>query len=78
MTGYSEFDHHIQTVNGSKVFISDNFSATLTNDGSHLDSKLYPFDLMNTSLSPGVRKADRTSGFTSSTTIITNYKKQPN
>ncbi|WP_416212597.1 Calx-beta domain-containing protein [Nostoc sp. ChiQUE01b] len=56
ISGYSEFDRHIQTVNGSKVFVGDNFSATLTKDGSHLDSKLYPFDLMNTSLSPGVRK----------------------
>ncbi|WP_334850671.1 PKD domain-containing protein [Nostoc sp.] len=56
ISGYSEFDHHIQTVNGSKLFIGDNFTATLTNDGSHLDSKLYPFDLMSTSLSPSVRK----------------------
>ncbi|MCC5669342.1 PKD domain-containing protein [Nostoc sp. CHAB 5784] len=56
INGYSEFDRYIKTVNGSKVFVGDNFSATLTPNGNHLDSKLYPFDLMNASLLPGVRK----------------------
>jgi hypothetical protein len=34
----------------------DGFTAQLTPDGSHLDSRYYPYDLMNTRLAPGVRK----------------------
>jgi DNA/RNA endonuclease G (NUC1) len=56
ISGYSAFDNHIQTLNGSRSFIRDNISATLTPDGSHLDPKLYPYDLMNPTLTPGVRK----------------------
>jgi DNA/RNA endonuclease G (NUC1) len=52
INGYSEFDQHIK--NG--IFTTDTFSTKLTPDGSHLDSTLYPYDLMNTSLKPGVRK----------------------
>ncbi|MFE1747814.1 hypothetical protein [Coleofasciculus sp. H7-2] len=48
--GYSTFDSHIQTINGSQLFVSDNFTATLTPDNSHLDSKLYPYDLMGLKL----------------------------
>jgi DNA/RNA endonuclease G (NUC1) len=56
INGYSEFDKHIKngkfiptdSPNGAKI--------TLTPDGSHLDSTLYPYDLMNTSLKPGIRK----------------------
>ncbi len=60
INGYNGFDHHIQTVNDSKLFVGDNFSATLTPDGSHLDSKVYPYDLMNPTLTPGVRKLPST------------------
>ena len=42
--------------NAGKTFIGDNFTATLTPDGSHLDSKVHPYDLMNNTLAPGVRK----------------------
>jgi hypothetical protein len=56
ITGHEAFDSHIQTINGRKVFVGDDFTAILTPDGSHLDSKLYPLDLMNTTLTPGDRK----------------------
>ena len=56
ISGYNEFDRHIQTVNSKKTFVADNFTATLTPDGSHLDSEAHPYDLMNTTLRPGVRK----------------------
>jgi large repetitive protein len=50
--GNSEFDRNIK--NGK--FITDTITAQLTPDGSHLDSTLYPYDLLNTSLKPGIRK----------------------
>ncbi|MEM6526258.1 MAG: DNA/RNA non-specific endonuclease, partial [Bacteroidota bacterium] len=56
ISGYTEFDRHIQTINGKKTFVGDNFTATLAPGGSHLDSKAHPHDLMNTTLRPGVRK----------------------
>jgi PKD repeat protein/DNA/RNA endonuclease G (NUC1) len=56
ISGNPAFDAHVQTLNGTKLFVGDDFSATLTPDGSHLDSLLYPHDLMNTRLAPGVRK----------------------
>jgi large repetitive protein len=56
IAGYNGFDSHIQTLNGSKVFTGDGFSAILTPDGSHLSSSVYTYDLMNTTLTPGVRK----------------------
>ncbi|WP_390847153.1 beta strand repeat-containing protein [Anabaena cylindrica] len=56
INGYSEFDRHIQTINNTKHFITNNITATLTPDGSHLDPKAHPYDLMNNTLSPGVRK----------------------
>jgi DNA/RNA endonuclease G (NUC1)/PKD repeat protein len=52
INGYSEFDRNIK--NGK--FITDTITAQLTPDGSHLDSTLYPYDLLNTSLKPGIRK----------------------
>ncbi len=56
ISGYNEFDRHIQNINGKKTFVADNFTATLSPDGSHLDSEAHPYDLMNTTLRPGVRK----------------------
>ncbi|NES94131.1 MAG: hypothetical protein F6K32_02710 [Desertifilum sp. SIO1I2] len=56
ISGYNGYDNHIQTLNGSPLFVGDNFSAFLTPDKSHLDPKLYPYDLMNPTLTPGVRK----------------------
>jgi DNA/RNA endonuclease G (NUC1) len=52
INGYSEFDKYVK---GNK-FITDTFTAVLTRDGSHLDTAFHPYDLMNTSLKPGVRK----------------------
>jgi Bacterial Ig domain len=56
IAGYSNYDNHIQNINGSKVFTGKGFSAILTPDGSHLNSSVYTYDLMNTTLTPGVRK----------------------
>ena len=56
ISGHNTFDRHIQTINNSPTFIGPNFTATLTKDGSHLDSKYHPYDLMNNTLTPGVRK----------------------
>ena len=54
--GYSEFDKNVRYQNGRHTFIGDNFTAFLSNDGSHLDSIAHPNDLLNTHLAPGVRK----------------------
>ncbi|MBW4557767.1 MAG: PKD domain-containing protein [Trichormus sp. ATA11-4-KO1] len=56
ISGNPGFDRYIQTINSTKTFIGDNFTATLTPDGSHLDSQVHPYDLMNNTLSPGLRK----------------------
>jgi hypothetical protein len=56
ISGNTAFDTHVQNINGIPTFINGGITATLTPDGSHLDSTLYPYDLMNTSLKPGVRK----------------------
>jgi DNA/RNA endonuclease G (NUC1) len=52
INGYSEFDKYVK----GPQFITDTFTANLTPDGSHLDTTFHPYDLMNTSLKPGVRK----------------------
>ena len=54
--GNESFDSHIQTINGSSFFTGNNVNAKLTPDGSHLDSTIFPYDLLNTSLAPGIRK----------------------
>jgi PKD domain/Bacterial Ig domain len=56
INGYSEFDKYVK----GGIFTTDTFTTKLTPDGSHLDSTLYPYDLMNTSLKPGVRKLPST------------------
>jgi large repetitive protein len=50
--GNSAFDANVK----NNTFIGNGFTATLTADGSHLDNTLYPYDLLNTSLKPGIRK----------------------
>jgi hypothetical protein len=60
ISGNTAFDTHVQNINGIPTFIDGGLTATLTPDGSHLDSTLYPYDLMNTSLKPGVRKLPST------------------
>jgi PKD domain/Bacterial Ig domain len=54
--GNTAFDTHVKNINGIPTFINGGITAQLTPDGSHLDRTLYPYDLMNTSLKPGVRK----------------------
>ena len=56
ISGNTAFDTSVRNINGIPTFIDGTLTATLTPDGSHLDSTLYPYDLMNTSLKPGVRK----------------------
>ena len=52
--GYQGFDANIEMEDGTTKFIGDDFEAVL--DGEHLDREVHPYDLMNTHLSPGVRK----------------------
>jgi hypothetical protein len=54
--GNSAFDAYVHNINGVPTFIDGELTATLTPDGSHLDNTFHPYDLMNTSLKPGVRK----------------------
>jgi hypothetical protein len=56
INGYEGFDTHVQTINGVPTFVGNGFTATLTGDRSHLNPRLHPHDLMNTTLAPGVRK----------------------
>jgi hypothetical protein len=60
ISGNTAFDTSVQTIKGIPTFIDGGITATLTPDGSHLDPNLYPYDLMNTSLKPGVRKLPST------------------
>jgi hypothetical protein len=60
IAGYSNYDTHIQTIKNNKTFIGDTFSAILTPDGSHLNSSVYTYDLINTTLTPGVRNLPST------------------
>jgi hypothetical protein len=52
------FAAHVGTVAGSQVFVGPDFTAQLTPapDDDHLDANAYPNDLMNATLSPGVRR----------------------
>ncbi|WP_396134999.1 PKD domain-containing protein [Chamaesiphon sp. OTE_8_metabat_110] len=54
--GNNAFDAYVQNINGISTFINSGITAHLTPDGSHLDTTFHPYDLMNTSLKPGVRK----------------------
>jgi DNA/RNA endonuclease G (NUC1)/PKD repeat protein len=54
--GNPAYDSRIQLLNGTPTFVGNGFSAILTPDGSHLSSSVYAYDLMNTTLTPGVRK----------------------
>ncbi len=56
MGGYSEFDKNVRYKNGKRTFIGDNFTALLSVDGSHLDKRAHPHDLLNTHLAPSIRK----------------------
>ena len=52
--GHAAFDRHVQTLNGSRYFVADGIKAALVDD--HLDPSIYPHDLLNPILAPGVRK----------------------
>ena len=52
--GYEGFDERVETENGTTKFIGNDFEAVL--DGEHLDKEAHPHDLLNTHLSPGMRK----------------------
>jgi hypothetical protein len=50
INGNPGFGRYIQTLNNAPTFIANNITATLTPDGSHFDSKVHPYDLMNNTL----------------------------
>jgi hypothetical protein len=56
INGNPGFDSNVQTLNSKKVFVGKDFTANLSPDGSHLDAAVHPYDLMNNTLAPGVRK----------------------
>jgi hypothetical protein len=53
INGYSQFN---QNIKGRQFYIDPTHSYTLSSDLSHLDNTLYPNDLLNTNLKPGIRK----------------------
>ncbi len=46
--GNPAYDSRVKLVNGTPTFIGNGFSATLTVDRSHLDPRLHPYNLTNT------------------------------
>ncbi len=56
INGYSEFDKNVRYQNGRRTFVGDNFTAFLSDDGSHLDQQAHPYDLLKNHIAPGIRK----------------------
>src|SRR5262249_49459360 len=56
LSGLPAFDAHVGTIAGSQLFVGPDFTASLSADAEHLSSTVYPYDLMNSTLSPGVRE----------------------
>ena len=55
--GVPGYDRYVTRNNeGIPLFVGPDFTAVLSPDGSHLDSNIYPYDLMNPYLAPGMRK----------------------
>ena len=61
--GSTSFDRHVVTIQGSQMFVGPEFTAKFSPNGEHLDRELYPFDLLNSVLSPSVRKLPTTLDF---------------
>jgi large repetitive protein len=57
INGYSQFN---QSIKGRQFYTDSTHSYTLSSDLSHLDNTLYPNDLLNTNLKPGIRKLPST------------------
>jgi hypothetical protein len=57
INGYSQFN---QNIKGRQFYTDPTHSYTLSSDLSHLDNTLYPNDLLNTNLKPGIRKLPST------------------
>jgi DNA/RNA endonuclease G (NUC1) len=57
INGYSQFN---QNIKGRQFYTDPTHSYTLSADLSHLDNTLYPNDLLNTNLKPGIRKLPST------------------
>ncbi len=57
INGYSQFN---QNIKGRQFYTDSTHSYTLSSDLSHLDNTLYPNDLLNTNLKPGIRKLPST------------------
>jgi large repetitive protein len=61
INGYSQFN---QNIKGRQFYTDPTHSYTLSSDLSHLDNTLYPNDLLNTNLKPGIRKLPSTMDWT--------------
>ncbi len=57
INGYTQFN---QNIKGNKFVTNTGIEYTLSSDGSHLENTLYPNDLLNTNLKPGIRKLPST------------------
>jgi hypothetical protein len=57
INGYNQFNRNIK---GRQFYTDPTHSYTLSSDLSHLDNTLYPNDLLNTNLKPGIRKLPST------------------
>jgi Bacterial Ig domain len=57
INGYNQFN---QNIKGRQFYTDPTHSYTLSSDLSHLDNTLYPNDLLNTNLKPGIRKLPST------------------
>jgi large repetitive protein len=57
INGYSQFN---QNIKGRQFYTDSTHSYALSSDLSHLDNTLYPNDLLNTNLKPGIRKLPST------------------
>jgi hypothetical protein len=53
INGYSQFN---QNIKGRQFYTDPTHAYNLSSDLSHLDNTLYPNDLLNTNLKPGIRK----------------------
>jgi hypothetical protein len=57
INGYNQFN---QNIKGRQFYADPTHAYTLSSDLSHLDNTLYPNDLLNTNLKPGIRKLPST------------------
>lgn len=73
ISGYKPYDKKIQYHNSLPTFVGNDFTAILSEDRSHLDSKYHSLNLMNDRLELGVRKLPSPLELKISAEIATNY-----